>query len=250
MNNPPLNPLPGGEQKGVGYGHRASKEQQLVDRKKENIYMAFMKKIFKKKSFTLIELLTVMAISIILMAIAIPAFNTLTKGQKVETAARTIGSQLKAVRSYAITHREYVALIIPTTESLPSEYLYKSYRACIVDSSNVFEYWVSGEKWEFMPTGTAILEIDNSADLDTVKNFGSAEDIDEVDFSSIGGADSVDGVKGLIFTSTGKCVGASASGIFVNVGDAISLESGITKTSNQIDIKIDLYSGRISYGSN
>ena len=209
-----------------------------------------MKNTYKKNSFTLIELLAVIVISIILLGIAVPAFNTLTKGEKVETAARTIGSQLKAVRAYAITNREYAALIIPTTESLPSEYLYKSYRPCIVDSSYVFQEWVSGEKWIFMPTGTTILEIDNSADLDAVKNFGSAEDIDDVDFSSIGGAASVDDVKGMIFTPTGKCVGASASGIFVNVGDAVSLESGISETSNQIDIKIDLYSGRISYGSN
>ena len=204
----------------------------------------------KKTSFSLIELLTVMAISIILMAIAIPAFNTLTKGQKVETAARTIGSQLKAVRSYAITNRQYAALIIPTTESLPSEYLYMSYRACIVDSSNVFQSWISGEKWEFMPTGTAILEIDNSSDLDTVKNFGSAQDIDDVDFSSIGGVAAADTVKGIVFAPTGKCIGATASGIFISVGDAISLESGMSKTKNEINININLYSGRVSYGTN
>ena len=203
---------------------------------------------YKKKAFSLIELLVVLAISIVLLAIAIPAFNSLTKGQSVEIGARTIGSQLKAVRSYAITNREYVALIFPTTESgISNDYLYKSFRACIVDSNNNFEQWVTDEKWEFMPKGAAILEIDNINDLNTIGNFNSAQDIDGVDFSSIGGNSSTDDVHGLVFTSTGTCDGATASGIFVTIGSAIGLEDGISSVNNSIDIRIDLYTGRITY---
>ena len=211
-----------------------------------------MNKTYKKTSFSLIELLFVMAISIILIGIAIPAFNSLTKGQKVEIAARSIGSQLKAVRSHAITNRKYTALIIPTPGNpagLSANYYYNSYRSCIVNSSDVFQEWVFGEKWEFMPTGTAILEIDNSISLNTVKNFDSATTITGVDFGGLV-TGLISDAKGIIFTPTGKCIGATAAGIFVNVGDSIALEDGVSTTSNQIDIKIDLYSGRISYRSN
>ena len=208
-----------------------------------------MKKIFNKTSFSLIELLAVMAISIILLAITIPAFNSMAKGQKVEVAARTIGSQLKAVRSYAITNREFIALIIPTTESLSSEYLYKAYRPCIVNSSFVFQGWVSGEKWEFMPTGTAILDVDGTLGhiATGAGSFTSAGAITSVDFSSIGGGASIPS-KGIVFTATGKTSNPSTRK-YVVVGDSLSLETG-TATSNYIEITIDLYSGRISYGSN
>ncbi len=202
----------------------------------------------KKIYFSLIELLVVLAISIVLLAIAVPAFNSLTKGQSVEIGARTIGSQLKAVRSYAITNREYVALVFPTTESgISNDYLYKSFRACIVDSSNVFESWITDEKWEFMPKGAAILEIDNSNDLGTIGNFNSAQEISSVDLTSIGGSSSVSSVKGLIFRPTGKCEGATTAGIFVNIGGAIGLQDGIDSVNNNIDIRIDLYTGRITY---
>ena len=217
-----------------------------------------MKKNCKKTSFSLIELLSVMGISVILMAIAIPAFNTITKGENVEIAARTIGSQLKAVRSYAITNRKYVALIIPTTEAdLPSNYYYKTYRAGIVSSSNVFQSWVPGEKWEFMPTGTAILDVDailGHSGTD-VGNFDSAggtpvasTGTDGVDFSSIGGSDDTDNVRGIIFSPTGKTVNTSVRK-YVVVGDSLLLENEVTSTSNYIEITIDLFSGRISYGS-
>jgi len=203
----------------------------------------------KKIKYTLIELLAVMAISIILLAIAIPAFNSLTKGNKVEIAARTIGSQLKAVRSHAITNREYIAFIIPTENNpsgLSTDYYYKSYRICIVNSSSVFQEWVSGEKWEFMPTGTAILDVDDTlSHPDTGAGaFDSATPVTSVDFSVIGGGTTSS--SGIVFTPTGKTVGARK---YVAVGDAILLESGVTTTSDYIEITIDTYSGRISYGS-
>jgi type II secretory pathway pseudopilin PulG len=206
--------------------------------------------IYKKTSFTLIELLAVIVISIILLGIAVPAFNTLTKGEKVETAARTIGSQLKAVRAYAITNREYAALIIPTTENLSSEYLYRSYRPCIVDSNYVFQEWVSAEKWMFMPSGTAVLDVDGTlGHPDTgAGSFESAGTVTTVDFSDISGGSSVSS-KGIIFSPTGKTVNP-ATRKYVTVGDALLLESGVNATENTIEITIDLYSGRISYGSN
>jgi type II secretory pathway pseudopilin PulG len=208
-----------------------------------------MKKICNKTSFSLIELISVVAISIILFAIVIPAFYTLTKGQNVEMATRVIGSQLKAVRSYAITNREYIALIIPTTENLPPEYLYKTYRPCVVNKNFKFSNWVFGEKWEFLPTGTAILDVDGTlGHPDTgTGNFESAGTITSVDFSSIGGGTA--SAKGIVFTPTGKTTNP-ATRKYVAVGSSILLEGGVTSTSNYIEITIDQYSGRISYGSN
>jgi Tfp pilus assembly protein FimT len=196
-----------------------------------------------KSCFSLIELLSVMAISVVLIGISVPAFHTLMKGQNVEIAARTTGSQLKAIRSYAITNRTYAALIIPTTQDLPSTYLYKTFRPCTVNSNNVFQKWIYGERWDFLPTGTAILDVDNNSGYDA-GNFTAASTITGIDFSDIGGT--TDSAKGIVFTPVGK---SSGSRKFVVVGDSLVLEDGIDSTSNQIDITIDTYTGRISYGS-
>ena len=208
-----------------------------------------MNKINKKYFFSLIELLCVMVISILLIGIAIPTFNAITQGQKVETAARTIGSQLKSVRSSAITRREYIALIIPTTEDLSSDYLYRSYRPCIVNSSSVFQAWISGEKWEFLPPGTAIIDIDNTIGHSgtSAGTFTSAGTITSVDFSSIG-IEARTNAQGITFSPTGKSFNP-ATRKYVTIGEATLLEDSVTSTSDLIEITIDLYSGRISYGS-
>ena len=201
----------------------------------------------ERKKFTLLELLVVMVVCLILLAISAPAFLSMSKGQSVDIAARNFGSQLKAARSYAIKNRENIALIIPTTENILNDYLYKSYRACIVDSSNNFEEWIDGEKWDFLPRGTAILEIDSSIDLNEIKNFSSTEKINDINFSDIGGSSNTDNVNGIVFLPNGKCLGVRASGIFITIGDAAGLESGVNSIKNYIDINIDSFSGRISY---
>ena len=215
-----------------------------------------MKKTYKKNNFSLIELLSVMVIAIILFGISIMAFNKMTKGQGVKVGARTLGSKIKAVRSYAIIHRKTVALVIPTTEAdLPSEYLYKSYRACVVDNMHYqycdFNYWVPGDKWEFMPTGTAILDVDATAGhvgtgAGTFLYGGSNQGIRNVNFSDIGGSNDTDYVKGIVFFPTGKPA-LRASSKFVAIGDAASLEAGAASTSNIIDISINSTNGRITY---
>ncbi len=210
--------------------------------------MNFIMRISKKK-FTLLELLVVMIVCLILLAISAPAFLSMSKGQSVDIAARNFGSQLKAARSYAITNRKYTALILPTTEDISNDYLYKSYRACIVDINNNFEEWIPNEKWEFLPRGTAILEIDSSSEPDNIKNFSSAEKINDVDFSSINGSSNTDNVNGIIFLPSGKCLGVRASGIFITIGDAVALENGVSTINNYLDINIDSFSGRVSFSS-
>ena len=214
-----------------------------------------------QKKFTLIELLAVMAISIILLAISAPAFLSMSKGQSVEIAARTLGSQLNAVRSYAITHRKSVALIIPienTPSGLPDSYYYKSYRACIVDNIHYqycdFVEWINGEKWEFMPTGTAILDIDSTpghtaTGAGTFTIAGSNQGIRNVDLSSIGGNADTDGLRAVVFLNTGKTTLRTGTK-YITVGNSVLLEDSVTSNSNQTDIEITSQTGKIRYSDN
>jgi len=207
---------------------------------------------YKKSSFSLIEILTVLVISSIIIGIALPSMNSLMKGQSVEQATSTLGSTFKALRSYAITHRKYVALIIPIDitgyETLPAEYLNKSFKPCVVTNNNgtyTFAYWISNEKWEFLPSSSAILDIDDNSQYDE-GNFSAATDVSGVDYSSVDSSKTSCTAKAIIIKPTGKTAGSRK---FIVVGNSNILNGVAIDTDNQIDIVIDQYTGRISYGS-
>ncbi|MCP4180026.1 MAG: hypothetical protein GY756_19870 [bacterium] len=190
-----------------------------------------------KKKFTLIELLVVLGIVIIIFSISLPAFLKMTKGQSVEIAARTIGSKLNAVRAYAITNREYTALVFITNETVSnSRYNYRAYRPCIVDSSNVFQRWVPDEKWDYLPNATVLLSLSNNSTIASVED------------DKIFGSGNKEALTGVIFKSTGDCVGERKT---VVVGEGVYTNAALKQlnTSNRIDITVDNYTGRVSYGS-
>ena len=56
----------------------------------------------RRRAFTLNELLVVMAIIVIVLALAVPAFNAITNSRSVEAAENQISSYLAVVRSEAV----------------------------------------------------------------------------------------------------------------------------------------------------
>lgn len=200
-----------------------------------------------RNKFSLIELIAVVAIIVIIMAMTLPAFLTMTKGQSVELAIREIGSKLKAVRSYAITNRKYAALVFVTNQTILSQnYPYKSYRACVVNSSNAFQSWVPDEKWEFFPSGTIIQDISNTATGYNGGTFGGATDITVVTDAQV--FSSAQSLKGVTFKPTGDVVGSDAY-LVIGEGDYNGTTVNRHNTANSVMVKVDRFTGRISYGN-
>ncbi len=214
-------------------------------------------KFINKKQFSLLELLCVIAIAAILMAMILPAFFNITKGQSVQMAAMEVGSKLKAVRTYAISQRQYVALVFITSETTMNNdrYCYKSYRPCVVNSSNVFQSWVPDEKWDILPTGVIVQDIIAETDIgyypSGYKNglFSGATTVDTSSNSDVAVfSSSGQTFKGISFKPTGDLSGDTK---FVRVGEGTNPTSTATmkNTANYAIIKIDQYTGRISYGT-
>jgi len=113
--------------------------------------------------FTLIELLTVIAIMMIVMAIALPSLTTMMAGGGVTAASREISSQLSMARQYAIANRKYIALVMPKEPIAgePTLKPYKSFRHAIVDKNYKFISWVPDTKWEDLPKGAVIAQVDD-----------------------------------------------------------------------------------------
>ncbi|MDD3119436.1 MAG: prepilin-type N-terminal cleavage/methylation domain-containing protein, partial [Victivallales bacterium] len=102
-----------------------------------------------KHSYTLIEILAVLAIAGILLGMALPAFEKLTKSNRVDAASTAIGSAISLARAQAIGNRRYVAEVIPATTANGNAdlqpYIYKGYRLCFVNHTGnnyVFDAWL------------------------------------------------------------------------------------------------------------
>lgn len=226
--------------------------------------------------FSLIEILLVVGIMVILMAIATPGFVKTLRGQGSEFAARTVSTKLNLARSYAISKRQYVALLMPqagypAASSPLNKYIHSAYRPCIVeknDTSYYFQQWIQGENWEFLPDGVSIVEVDSDdgVNLDAYGNLAPANGTitlispsplpgttpnKGVDCSDIGGSSSVTDFAGIIF----KPSGIATAGRFIEIAEAKYEPSAggviVTnkKSASYVSIKIDQYTGRVTYGN-
>jgi prepilin-type N-terminal cleavage/methylation domain-containing protein len=205
-----------------------------------------------KKQFSLIELLCVIAVAAILMALVLPAFFNMIKEQSVEMAAREIGSKLKSVRTYAISQRQYTALVFITSQTTTNNdrYCYKSYRPCIVSSSNVFQSWVPNEKWDLLPTGTIIrsISISLSPSVGTFES-GTSNTVTSIIDTNV--LPSISSLPAIIFKPTGEIEG---NRVYVTAGEGFfksgsALSSTTKNATDNAMITVDQFTGRISYGN-
>lgn len=162
---------------------------------------------YSSRPFSLLEILAVTGVAVVLMLMALPAFEKLASGGGMNVAARSLSTTLKLARQMAIAEKEYIGVAFPiagwpfqTTYSgqanIPVEYFHQAYRvfrACPenggmrsdtisqpgswsgTQAGPYFMGWVPGCKWEFLPKGTIIagLDTDTAVDIDnSVSNTG------------------------------------------------------------------------------
>lgn len=115
-----------------------------------------------RRGFTLVELLIVIGIMALLFAFALPAFNTMGRGSKVNAAILQLRTILTFARQNAITKNERTFVIFPTddpafgTNVIQRE---KAFRAVGVWSQR------SGylKEWQFLPKGVVFIKNASSA---------------------------------------------------------------------------------------
>ena len=205
------------------------------------------------RHFTLIELSIVLLILSIMLTAGMPALTSLAQGRSVDTAARTLQSTLRQARMQAITGRQYVAVLLPTSGNLKvatmgAEGGYTSYRICTVskptaDSANYkadFAAWLQGSKMEYIPTGSLIGYVTDSLSL-------GSDNCDSVTMLS----PPMTLTDALIFTNTCRAVIFKPSGrirqsvnLYVHIVEGAGTPS--TSTKNSITIRIEATTGKAS----
>ncbi len=202
----------------------------------------------RQQPFTLIELLVVMGILAMILVMAVPAFEKLSIGAGVDGAARAINGQLQLTRQYAIANRQRVALVMPANSFGESDKRYVAMRAAVYDKDSGYYIWAPNAAWEFIPTGAIIAQADTTAN--TLMTTGSPPPADmpamtvDIDEDNDGTAD-LTSVRAVIFRSGGALENAAT--VYVTVIEGAYTGSGIIvrNTSNQLDIAINPFTGRI-----
>lgn len=120
--------------------------------------------------FTLIELLAVVALISLLMAIGVPAFSRMIRGNRVDESARSIKLAMEQAQMRAASERCYVAVIFPNgqvDESL-DPYRLGGFRLAYVkkqaDASYAFSRWVDGGGWSNAFGGAMLAKVAVDAD--------------------------------------------------------------------------------------
>ena len=123
-----------------------------------------------ERRFTLIELLTVVALISMLMAVGVPAFARMIRGSKVDESARNIKLALEQAQMRAAAERCYVAVIFPNGNNTDVPDKLRHYRlggfrtAYVRKNGDSYEFarWVEGSDWSNAPDGAALVRVNTS----------------------------------------------------------------------------------------
>ena len=147
---------------------------------------------------------------------------------------------------------------------LPNDYAFKGYKLCIVTAGNtspfVFKRWIPSEKWEFTPSGTAINDIISGGTphlVGTKSDWTSAllEVVDGVSLKELSPTsttyDTVNNVRAIVFKPTGKMATSVSGNRYVAVSESTYNGNALIATNpqNWLDIIIDQFTGRVTYGA-
>ncbi len=184
----------------------------------------------ESSAFTLIELIIVIGIIGLMMGIAVPAFNSATRGNAVTAGASQLVNTLMMARAKAVTSRSHVRMVFAdgaNTNLVAGGKV--SYAVLLLTNqiSDVPANWIYLDRWQNLPKGAYFTNL--TVNLPTLPT--------QVPFPTNGGS-SVS-LSGLEFKSSGSLT--SLNDLYILVQEGTLLPNGTIgniKASNTISNRI------------
>ena len=134
----------------------------------------------RRKSFTLVEVLVVVAIATLLFGLVLPAFEKLVTGNSTVNTTNRFKQVAEQARSRALSTRKYVAVVIDSEGIRPNSGGHQAIRCCYVQlngSDFEFTQWVPDLQWSVFDRGALYLGCGDDSDFEPAKGGTELEDI-------------------------------------------------------------------------
>lgn len=201
----------------------------------------------KKKSFTLLELLVVIALATVLLSMVVAGFANFGEAAKVGNAATVIGQELTLAKSAAATKRKPVAMVLADRSINGSSVAcpLAAVRCGVVDLSGNNIDWLPDSEWTLLPYEVRVSDVLDASD---------ASILDSISINIDGDDDTME--KVFVFTPDGVChslnTGAdwsigSARSFNIRVAECIDENGGEPSEDNYKMVKINRYTGVVKY---
>lgn len=128
--------------------------KNLSGNRKSDIYMGNRMRRNSRpspKAFTLIEMLSVVAVISVVLALAVPAFQSLGQASALSSAGNTTANLISAARQNSVSRNVLTAFVLLTGTGTDADY-----RAMGLFERGVNSGWEQVGKWEVLPTGIAV----------------------------------------------------------------------------------------------
>lgn len=182
------------------------------------------KRQFKYRPYTMVEILLVLAISLLLVGLGSSAISAMTGKRGLNGAAMIVSSQVNLARSVAVSQNRYVALLIPepfsgkttSSKSLLKPFFCNRMRLCFVKKTTTagkfdFDGWIEGYDWVQLPTKTCAHPV-FGYDLATLdKNNRISMMVDVITKPKIFESPDIDECSGIVFAPTGRLASYGAA---------------------------------------
>jgi len=128
-----------------------------------------------RSAFSLIELLVVMGVIILLMALIVPAFNSIGRSTNLTVAAQQLADQFNAARQQAIARNRQVELrIYKIPDEADSTLAYRALRVFVLNNDGSVQ---SRDRLQKFPKGIVISENSSGSTLSALAASTTNEDL-------------------------------------------------------------------------
>lgn len=183
-----------------------------------------------RRSYTLIEIMVVMALAAVLVTISLPAFSALMRGNSAAITCSKVKGVLDQAQARAVTDRRYVATVIDMTGAVSGLANTQALRNCYVSSGYAFQSWVEESEWVPLDQDAQVLVfgLGESGSSPTFPNNGStpvpaANSVQTV--GNVVGAGGTHDLSGWVFSMYGA-VKEPHNNFYIGVGEA-TLANGV-----------------------
>lgn len=123
-----------------------------------------------RKSYTLVELMVVIAIAAVLLSLGMPAFRGMIEGDGAGYTASTVKGVIDQTRAKGLAIRRYTAVVFDIGAIRDNAVQRQAIRGCIVDKDDTGNYsfveWLPDRQWQVLDRGGWVLGAADDAEIE------------------------------------------------------------------------------------